>query len=576
MSNFLTGMGRVGAGIDQAAVTRSNAQISRLASWEAEQRANEIARMQQVNAQTRERLAGLDAGPADFEAIARMNMEQFGQPMGSGQQLAMTGDPEFMHAPVGSTNRLDTPSPAAGGAAPAPASGGAPVRARDREATASAAPTAAPEQEAAPTAGLSLHDQWENATPEERQAMLRGQGIHQVAPESYLIGGQGILRGLDFARRGLQAQAANRTQLSAVQSAQTRATSPAATADQIRREAAYSTYIRPVAETPRAGSAIASLGTAGLLDAAGTDTGTSVEQSTGVQETPRSLEEKGDELMDATPEQAKRAVSQDRTPGNQPTAKVYNNVNHYLANPHHITPDMNHVLRQREVLRALADYHIQSNNFDTAGQMMVGIADMDQSLFTLQGMQGVSELNNNGDPRRLNAVLTHYSGVPTQIVPHGDGTFHVERNGQVSQQNLTLDQVSTMSAQVFSQQAREAATQMQQEYAKKALEFKFWSMENHQGLMRDMQMAYYNNQLGMQMEAFKQQAEGMGIKLHNGINNEVYAIFSMGGQQILTQILPPEAEQSAKWPGQWFGRTGTDRVPARTENISTTSLGLQM
>jgi hypothetical protein len=398
--------------------------------------------------------------------------------------------------------------------------------------------------------------------------MVAEQGLEESAPESWLLAALGTLRGINFARKGANVASVNRAQLESVRQAQRTGQDFAAGAQ------------RAVMPTPNPAAAVRPLAQAGILDAsAGRPTADQPQAGVEAPEQEVSATEAAAEEIasDPTGQVAAQAIQKDVTPSGVPTAQVPENVGKYLANDRHITPDMNYMLRQRELTSFLADHHIRMGNIEAGVQMMSNMVTMDQNLYVLQGMQGISELNQSGDPRRLNRVLTYFNGVDTQVVPHEDGTFHVEQGGQVAINNLSADQVSSLAAQVFSPAARQAIQQSNQQLQQRMMEFQFWSQELGMQLQADIAKLREEGRLDANLEMLKAKYGGeMGIvDFHNSPEHGLLVGVRTGqGIQMMRYNPEQEAEESGFWGGIWRGLGfGSAPQPAVPQHLS--GVGLQ-
>ena len=91
-------------------------------------------------------------------------------------------------------------------------------------------------------------------------------------------------------------------------------------------------------------------------------------------------------------------------------------------------------------------YRIASEvgNPDSAMEALTQIAAIDLGLFKAQGEQGVRELETMGDPSRAMSVLSQFTGIPTQALSRGDGTFDLYQNGRVTQTAVPVDKLADL------------------------------------------------------------------------------------------------------------------------------------
>lgn len=100
----------------------------------------------------------------------------------------------------------------------------------------------------------------------------------------------------------------------------------------------------------------------------------------------------------------------------------------YLADPTVITQDMQKALNKREELVRYANIMLSSNTEQGIQgflQIKSQIDAIDDGMIELQGMQGIQELTDQNDPRRLAAVMSQVTGNRLAIQPRSDGTYNI-------------------------------------------------------------------------------------------------------------------------------------------------------
>lgn len=594
MRNFLVNAGRVGQGIDRAAQTRSAAEIARIQAAQAQDQLAEQRRLAQETAATRAGLLEFQQGmtPEEFEAV--LNRQPMDQRVGQGQQ------PQEQEAPRRSAGVQTTAdpnveydfSPDASPSAPATPPiqpDRQPRSARERDA---AAQPAQPEPEAQPRANLedgptvsyspghmappggtlSARGAWQL---EIEDGQRRHAQMHGVDPDEYIAR---MRRDPSDARAWLEQNSNNPDALTEAfgLGLAARESRNALFAGARQGLLNIGDHIRGAFGAAQGEPAIGVTPEPELERIASRQAGLTAPE-TEETPTPDTVEAHETELVEnPTPQRVKQVVEKDTTPSGTKTNKVPENTAKYLANPQHITPDMQHVLRQRELTSLLTSHHIRTNNFEVAGQLMLGMMDMDQSLFVLQGMQGVNEAMNAGDTRRLSSVLSHFNGTNVEVVPHTDGTFHIEQDGQVAMANLTGDQLATVSSQVFSPAAREAATQAQADMRERMLDFEFWTQEQMVELQRDLYLASHQGNIDGMLQSLAQRYEDHGvISLHNTPMGDVIARFrrpdgSVGAARFNPREEPTRQGIASRFFG-WF-TDGAEQDPPLDDHLS--SIGL--
>jgi soluble lytic murein transglycosylase-like protein len=107
-------------------------------------------------------------------------------------------------------------------------------------------------------------------------------------------------------------------------------------------------------------------------------------------------------------------------------------------------PNVQAALMLRQTLAA--DYEIFNNNrmFDRADEALAQIAGIDLGLYKSQADQGIYELSTMGDASRAMSVLSQFTGVPTQALDRGDGTYDLYQNGRVTQTAVPVDKLADL------------------------------------------------------------------------------------------------------------------------------------
>jgi hypothetical protein len=107
-----------------------------------------------------------------------------------------------------------------------------------------------------------------------------------------------------------------------------------------------------------------------------------------------------------------------------------NPVEWYLGNPQAISPEMQNAMTKREQLARLAMIYARARSPADSAKFfeLKGVIDqIDNNMAVMQGTQGILEFGSLNDPRRLNAIMTHYMGVPVAVQPRDDGKFNIVR-----------------------------------------------------------------------------------------------------------------------------------------------------
>lgn len=128
----------------------------------------------------------------------------------------------------------------------------------------------------------------------------------------------------------------------------------------------------------------------------------------------------------------------------------------YLANPNATTLDIDAALRQRAELVEMATIYQQTGSTAEFRAVQQQIRAVDNSLYFLQGMQGVQELELANDPRRLSAVWSQFAGVPIQLQPQTDGTYNILVNDQITQRGVSRSAIIASARSSFDREFAQA------------------------------------------------------------------------------------------------------------------------
>jgi hypothetical protein len=113
--------------------------------------------------------------------------------------------------------------------------------------------------------------------------------------------------------------------------------------------------------------------------------------------------------------------------------------------------------------------------FSQADDALAQIAGIDLGLYKAQADQGIYELENLGDASRAMSVLSQFTGIPTQALDRGDGTYDLYTNGRVAQTAVPVDKLSdlirTRVDKSYREQKAELAAAIAKERAEAATRF---------------------------------------------------------------------------------------------------------
>jgi hypothetical protein len=121
----------------------------------------------------------------------------------------------------------------------------------------------------------------------------------------------------------------------------------------------------------------------------------------------------------------------------------------YLANPESTTRDMRNAMDQRNELVRIAEVYRNAGMGMEFSSVLAQIRELDQNLYYLAGMQGVQELSQMRDPRRLAGVWSEAAGVPVGIQPRDDGSWNLFYNGALVDEGASTSAIIDMARSSF-------------------------------------------------------------------------------------------------------------------------------
>jgi soluble lytic murein transglycosylase-like protein len=198
---------------------------------------------------------------------------------------------------------------------------------------------------------------------------------------------------------------------------------------------------------------------------------------------------------------------------------------YYRANRDATTLDIDTALRDRDKLVAMAKMYQQTGSVDEFRAAQSKIEALDNSLWFLNGMQGLHELTLANDPRRLAAVWSYYAGVPVQLQPQTDGTWNILVDGEVMQRGVARDEVMKAARSSFDKEYVQRESAIAAEQASK----------------------YFENQLGISKiaaEALARFTADIQLKLLEGKNAEALEVVKQLDPNGKITTLPGDSGQA--------------------------------
>ena len=102
---------------------------------------------------------------------------------------------------------------------------------------------------------------------------------------------------------------------------------------------------------------------------------------------------------------------------------------------------------------------------DVAMEALAQITAIDLGLYKAQGDLGVQELITTGDASRAMSVLSQFSGIPTQALARGDGTYDIYRNGNLTQTAVPVGYLADLIRTTIDEGYRQSKTELASEMA---------------------------------------------------------------------------------------------------------------
>jgi len=189
----------------------------------------------------------------------------------------------------------------------------------------------------------------------------------------------------------------------------------------------------------------------------------------------------------------------------QETNKILSSGEFYQARPETITREMRTVMNQRQNLARMAEVYRRAGLGEQYSQALTSLRELDNNLLFLQGMEGIQELVRFNDPRRVAAVMRNVTGDNIDYQPRSDGRYNLVRynpdgSTSVVQEGLSPQQIRQDVVMRVSTNAREQASQLAAERARKELDFEFFRREENVKALNAMAQAMQQGQMDLARE----------------------------------------------------------------------------
>jgi len=250
--------------------------------------------------------------------------------------------------------------------------------------------------------------------------------------------------------------------------------------------------------------------------------------------------------------------------------------NFYLTDPTKITYEMQRTMDKREELVRYANIMLASRTaqgLQAFMQVKAQIDAIDGNMVELQGMQGLQELTDHNDPRRLAGVLSLMSGGSLAIQPRTDGTYNVIAAPGTESATPILEGASPDELAVYAMKRFSPAYRAQEMEDARALQMEatktgFEIQKIRAGKLMDMSIAEMKATADLQKAILgyrgkvdaariKAAADKAGIKLFNGGDGVIYG----EGDNGVTYRLAPATTEIVE--DNWLFPDVTRDVPER-------------
>lgn len=191
-------------------------------------------------------------------------------------------------------------------------------------------------------------------------------------------------------------------------------------------------------------------------------------------------------------------------PGVKSAAETKTPAQFYLANPDAVSHDMRVVQQQRAELVQLAGMYQRSGMGQQYMEARAKVQEIDNNLVFLAGMQGIRELQEANDPRRLAKAWSYKEGIPIEFVPRTDNTFDVMVNGTRTAQGVPRDQIMDTALSMFDPAYRDRKGKMSEDAYKSQLKREEDTSSQTAQMIREIAVAGKKGNLDMALEWAKQ------------------------------------------------------------------------
>lgn len=140
------------------------------------------------------------------------------------------------------------------------------------------------------------------------------------------------------------------------------------------------------------------------------------------------------------------------------------------GNEQAIPRDLQIAMEDRQELVRMANLYRQAGMGLEFMQVRSKVIELDRSMYYLQGMQGIQELEIAHDPRRLAIVWSDAVGKPVGIQPRTDGNYNLVMNGREVREGMSANQLADMARSSFDKAYRQQKSEQAARLSEKVQE----------------------------------------------------------------------------------------------------------
>jgi predicted ThiF/HesA family dinucleotide-utilizing enzyme len=209
--------------------------------------------------------------------------------------------------------------------------------------------------------------------------------------------------------------------------------------------------------------------------------------------------------------------------------QVRTTTNRYLADPQSIGVEFSSAAQQRQIIAQQRDQAARLSQIMRQSATREGmtrslaldqevtkydlmLAQQNDQMLQLMGMQGLMDLRVANDPRRLAGVLSQYTGYPVNLQMRSDGKYNMFTNGQMTQEGIAREGLESMFLQTISAEARKTAMASAVKEREMARKYQYEAMnEREKQLLTTLRETSSRNIMGQWMYNIAQ-LKDKGIK----------------------------------------------------------------